>query len=107
MALRLPSIERALLSFAAACAYLSLLMFLLCAAGLATPLPMFCAFAAAVAAGWLSVPESPAAGSQRRGWWIFATCVALPFAILYFVNAAAPEISPDGSGYHLGIVRQY
>jgi hypothetical protein len=33
---------------------------------------------------------------------IFAT-----FTVLYFVNAWAPEMSPDGSGYHLDIVNRY
>ena len=29
------------------------------------------------------------------------------FAYLYFFNAMAPEISPDGSSYHLGLVSRY
>jgi hypothetical protein len=29
------------------------------------------------------------------------------FTVLYFVNAWAPEMSPDGSGYHLDIVNHY
>jgi hypothetical protein len=29
------------------------------------------------------------------------------YAVLYFVNALAPEISPDGSTYHLGLVARY
>ena len=29
------------------------------------------------------------------------------FTFLYFVNALAPESSPDGSGYHLGFVARY
>src|ERR1035438_391589 len=29
------------------------------------------------------------------------------FAVLYLANAMAPEISPDGSGYHLGLVSHY
>ncbi len=36
--------------------------------------------------------------------WIL---VFVPFAVLYLVNAAAPEMSGDGSGYHLGEVRRY
>jgi len=31
-------------------------------------------------------------------------CVVLPFLVLYFFNAWAPEYSPDGSTYHLGYV---
>jgi hypothetical protein len=29
------------------------------------------------------------------------------YAVLYLANAMAPEISPDGSGYHLGLVSHY
>jgi hypothetical protein len=29
------------------------------------------------------------------------------FAVLYLANAMAPEISPDGTGYHLGLVSHY
>lgn len=39
---------------------------------------------------------------QRRAAW-----VAAPFAIYYFANAMAPEVSPDGSSYHLGLIARY
>ena len=29
------------------------------------------------------------------------------FTVLYFINALAPEASPDGSTYHLGTVLKY
>ncbi len=38
-------------------------------------------------------------------WW-FRALYAL-FALVYFVNAMAPEISPDGMVYHLGLVAKY
>jgi hypothetical protein len=31
----------------------------------------------------------------------------VPFTVVYFVNAMAPEISPDGATYHLGVVNRY
>ncbi|MCU1338719.1 MAG: 4-amino-4-deoxy-L-arabinose transferase and related glycosyltransferase of family-like protein [Bryobacterales bacterium] len=34
---------------------------------------------------------------------MFASCAGV-FAIVYFVNAWAPETSPDGAGYHLALV---
>ena len=37
---------------------------------------------------------------------VFAVIFAA-FTALYFVNAWAPETSPDGSGYHLDIVNRY
>jgi hypothetical protein len=48
-----------------------------------------------------------------RGWrpprsrtplWLLA---ASPFAVLYLVNALAPEVSPDGTSYHLAFVARY
>ena len=38
----------------------------------------------------------------RRMLWL-----AAPFTILYLSNAMAPEASPDGSSYHLGLVARY
>jgi len=33
--------------------------------------------------------------------------IAAAFTVLYFFNAWAPEISPDGASYHLGLVARY
>ncbi len=38
--------------------------------------------------------------------WLFGAIFAV-FFVLYFFNAMAPEMSPDGSGYHLGLVSRY
>ncbi len=38
--------------------------------------------------------------------WVFAIPFAA-FTVLYAANAAAPEYSPDGASYHLGIVARY
>ena len=46
------------------------------------------------------------AGCPRPRWF----CGGLPSAIylvLYLANAMAPEVSPDGAGYHLGLVGRY
>ncbi len=45
------------------------------------------------------VPRGP------RRLWLWA--LFLPFTVLYFFHAWAPESSPDGSGYHLGLVARY
>ena len=39
--------------------------------------------------------------------WRRLPWIALPFGILYLSNAMAPEASPDGSAYHLGLVAKY
>jgi hypothetical protein len=42
-----------------------------------------------------------------RLWkWVFAAVFAV-FTVLYFFNALAPEVSPDGMAYHLGEVAKY
>ena len=58
----------------------------------------------AVAAAWWrgrrprnSAPRIPAAG-----WVVFAA-----YGAWYLVNALAPEITPDGITYHLGLAREY
>jgi hypothetical protein len=38
--------------------------------------------------------------------WLFAAVFAV-FFVIYLVNAMAPEASPDGAGYHLGLVGRY
>ena len=37
----------------------------------------------------------------------FLALVGLLYGGLYLIHAAAPEISPDGVAYHLGLVRRY
>lgn len=61
-----------------------------------------CAVAAAVRSAVIrkKLPEFPKLG------WIPAGIFAA-FTILYLVNAMAPEMSPDGAAYHLGMVAKY
>ena len=40
-------------------------------------------------------------------WKRLGLGLSLPFLVLYFFNAMAPEMSPDGSTYHLGLVARY
>ena len=42
-----------------------------------------------------------------RAWRVGASLVAAPFLLLTFTHAMAPEMSPDGSAYHLGLVARY
>ncbi len=101
--------ERLVLSFGTGAVILSVLVFGLCAAGLARTPWLVCA-ALATTGVMIRFPiggprlESPRLGGRQRFLlWAFIA----PFAVLYRVNAAAPEISPDGSYYHLGLVRRY
>ncbi len=61
--------------------------------------------AAAGTGAWRPLPERlPALPAFWRG--LFAI-VFSAFGALYFLHAMAPEMSPDGSGYHLGLVGRY
>ena len=46
----------------------------------------------------------PASAALWR--WLFRSIFAI-FFVLYFFNAMAPEMSPDGVAYHLGVVSRY
>jgi hypothetical protein len=87
--------------FVTGAAVLSAAIFTLCAAGLAYPSAFLCLGAAIIVLGrrWGKAPVL----FESRWWWLaFA-----PFLILYLSNAMAPEISYDGSRYHLGLVGRY
>ena len=77
---------------------LSLAVFVLCAVHLAYPLVLF-ALGLALLVRPTRLPRPP-----RVSPWM------LPFAayfVIYLCHAMAPEVSADGSGYHLGLVTRY
>ena len=119
--------------FVSGAAVLSLLVCALCGAGFVYPLVFlaigFLAIGGAVRAGggWgrlaggLRREATPGAlkhDARKRAWpaqglsqhtamgllWGAAFGI---YVVLYLSNAMAPEISPDGSGYHLGLVSRY
>ena len=77
-------------------AVLSILVFSLCAAGLAYPLIFL-----VVGGGAILTGLRPPWPRPNFSWYFF---VFAAFGTLYFFHAMAPEISPDGIGYHLGLV---
>ncbi len=87
--------------FAVGAAVISLAVFILAALHLATA-PVFLVLGlAAIGAGW-RMRGSDTSTLPIRPWMLLA-----PLFIWYAVYALAPEASPDGSGYHLGLVRRY
>lgn len=56
--------------------------------------------------GWRRPVLPPLPGAPRKWLWIVLPAFAL-FSVLYFFHAMAPEMSPDGSTYHLGLVAKY
>lgn len=108
--LRFRRAEEYLFSFVAGSACLSLVVF-----GMATihvaRRGVFLLFGAAVLATailrGLHLPTGERLPPLPRYWKpLFGTLFGV-FAYLYFFTAMAPEVSPDGSSYHLGLVSRY
>lgn len=64
---------------------------------------------AMLAAFWLARRDRPRdmLPAAPRAWEAVFFTVFAAFFACYFLNALAPEISPDGSSYHLGNVARY
>jgi hypothetical protein len=86
-------------------AAVSLVVFLLCSAGLAYP-PLFLALGALVLFAARAQILSSDHKRASRVPCVFI-CLFAAFSILYLANAMAPEFSFDGSRYHLGLVSRY
>jgi len=102
--------EERVFGFVIGAAALSTLVFVLCAAGLARAGVFLWLGGAALAAAcyrraWRARGQ-PGAALPPLWKWLFAAGFAAYF-VLYFFNAMAPEISPDGATYQLGLVARY
>src|SRR5260370_25695095 len=98
------------LAFVTGAACLSLLTFILCAAGLARR-GVFLALGLAVLAIAIRRGAHRPVGESFPAlppfWkWLFASIFAV-YGVVYFFNAMAPQPSPDGVAYHLGLVTRY
>lgn len=111
LGIRLYRDEQRLLSLYAGAACLHLLVFLLASLHWARKGVFLWVGAAALLIGWLRGPRLPAPleafPPASRLWKLLFAGVWSAYALLYVVNAMAPEMSPDGSGYHLGLVSRY
>jgi hypothetical protein len=100
--------EEVLFGFVSGSAIVSFLVFLLCCIHQAR-LPVFLALGVVAVAGvWRSKPlritQKWQFSTQK---WVFLA-VVLPLFFVYLTVSVAPEVSPDGSGYHLGnVTRMY
>jgi hypothetical protein len=109
LALKFHRGEERLFGFVVGSACWSLLVFLLAAAGQARPGMFLAAGLLMMLLAFRTKNRAPAETLPplERPWkWFFALLFAL-YSVLYFFNAMAPEISPDGSSYHLGFVARY
>lgn len=97
------SFEHNLLAGICGSALLSLIVFLLCTVSMARTWVFLAVGMSAVTVSWLRCPPRRFA---VRVPWLFG----IPFAfytVVYLSNSLAPEFSPDGSTYHLGLVARY
>lgn len=99
-----------LLAFIAGSVTLSMVMFVLACCKLVYTPVLIAIGTAAVFAAWregaFSRSEERLPALPRLWRWFF-WAVYVPFGVVALAFALAPEISPDGSSYHLGIVSRY
>jgi hypothetical protein len=102
--------ERPWIAFLCGSALMSTAIFLLAAAQALYKGTVLAVVLAAVVLCWRSGawrPRGEHFQSLPTRWRIGALLLAAPFLLLTFTHAMAPEMSPDGSAYHLGLVARY
>lgn len=106
--IRLHAIEHDLLAFITGGAALSFCLFVLCALNAARTPVFLVAGIAALALNWRfgAKPKGQLAAMPPFWKWLFAALFAAG-AIVYLINSIAPEFSPDGQTYHLGLVYRF
>ena len=103
-------LERLSLAFLTGAATLSCIVFAIAAVRAVHPLVFAGVSAAALVAGWrmhifrAGKSEPPALPPP---WRIAGLACFGVFTAIYFLHAMSPELSPDGSYYHLGLVSLY
>lgn len=104
LGVRLHRVEHELLSAFTGASLVSLYVFLLCALHMAAPVTLL------LPLGFLwfirPVRRPPLPSLPRGAAWIFGTAFSF-YAVIYLANSLAPEKSPDGMAYHLGLVAHY
>src|SRR4051812_19387809 len=100
--LKLLPVEHELLAALTGASILSVLIFAICALQLAY-VPTFLLLGGV--ALWLNyrIQQHPAGTHGALVSWPWLSVFAL-YAFVYLVNSIAPEYSPDGQTYHLGLV---
>jgi hypothetical protein len=100
--------ELQIFRFAAGAGMYSLVVLLLTASHLAYP-GVFLASGLAVILVALRVRRADLVPLPdfSHAWKFLFALVMLGYGTFYFINALAPEVSPDGSTYHLGLVARY
>jgi 4-amino-4-deoxy-L-arabinose transferase-like glycosyltransferase len=102
--------ERGPLAFLSGAALVSTAVFLLAASKLVYKGTLLALAAALFLAVWRTGAWRPRGDSfppLSRKARCASLLIAAPFLLLTFTHAMAPEMSPDGSAYHLGLVSRY
>jgi len=115
LAIAFSRLEYHCLAFVAGSACLSAIDFVLAATHLVHKVILLAIAAASIGYAFFSGAHrssgKQASGKQAealpRVWKLMFVTVFGAFTVLYFFNAMAPEMSPDGATYHLGEVAMY
>jgi hypothetical protein len=105
--LSLDRTEEVLFAFVSGSAILSFLVFFLCLIHQAKLGVFLGGGAVLLVAAFFTksaklAPKTPFSTQK----WLYLTVIC-PLLVVYLANSVAPEVSPDGSGYHLGNVTRY
>lgn len=110
LGIRLHREEEHVIGLVLGSALLSLAIFALAAARLVYDATLVALAAGALALAWRSgaMRSSPETlPAVPRGWMAAFVAVYTPFAVIALMHAMAPEISPDGSSYHIGVMARF
>ena len=110
--LKLAGAERHFLTFLSGSACVSTLMLVLALVRCIYPWVLVFFAAAVLLGGMLCLrgdlaqppPDQPA---PKRAWKIAFWVAYLTFGVYYLCAAMSPEVSPDGVGYHVGLITRY
>ena len=109
LGIKLHALEHELLASATGACILSFIVFLLCAANLARVWIFLVTGAILLTWNrWLATRlERPQLPPISTAWKLIFAAPFVLYALLYLSNSLAPEASPDGQAYHLGLVYRY
>jgi hypothetical protein len=101
--------EHDLLAALSGAALLSLIVFLLCTIDAARTVLFLLMGIAALGLNWWfgAAGKGPRLPSIPSFWKLLFGVIFAFYAIVYLSNSLAPEFSPDGQTYHLGLVYRY
>ena len=99
--------EQPVIALVLGSACLSLIVFILCATHLYYRGLVLAICLLAILIAWRFKPAKAEPFPPFDKFERFLLLFFIPFATIYLINAMAPETSPDGSTYHLGIIADY